>query len=73
MKRYYRIAGLSVEMDSFGKTVTQAEPYAISPVENADIYIKSNWKRLKEQYPELSEESCEYLSTGTSFYRQLIK
>lgn len=70
---YYRIAGLSVAMESFGKTVDQAKPYLGEAVGEPDIVIRSNWQRLKEKQPEISDESCEYLSTGASFYRQLIK
>lgn len=73
MMYYYRIAGLQVKMESFGKTVTQAEPYQCEPFEKADIEIQSNWQALKERSPYLSDESCEYLSTGGSFYRQLLR
>lgn len=69
----YRIAGLQVEMDSFGRTVTQAEPYRCEPFEKADIVIQSNWQGLKERAPHLSDENCEYLSTGSNFYRQLLQ
>lgn len=72
MKQTYLIAGLKVEMESFGKTVTQAEPYRCEAFEQPDIVIQSNWKALKESAPHLSDESCEYLSTGGSFYRQLL-
>ena len=70
---YYKIAGLQVEMDSFGRTVTQAEPYRCEPFEKADIVIQSKWEALKERAPYLSDDSCEYLSTGSSFYRQLLQ
>lgn len=70
---YYKVAGLSVAMESFGKTVEQAKPYLADPVDKPDIIIRSNWQKLKEKHPEISDESCEYLSTGSSFYRQLIK
>ena len=72
MKQYYKIAGLSVEMESFGKTVEQAEAYLCEPCGEADIVIRSQWQAMKRRAPELSDESCEYLSTGASFYRQLI-
>lgn len=72
MMYHYRIAGLQVAMDSFGRTVTQAESYRCEPFEKADIVIRSNWEALKAQAPHLSDESCEYLSTGSSFYRQLL-
>lgn len=74
MKKSYTIAGLSVSMDSFGYTVTQAEPYrSDAPCGEPDIVIRSNWKTLKAEQPHLSEEDCEYLSTGGSFYRQLLR
>ncbi len=73
MMSSFRIAGLQVEMDSFGKTVTQAEPYRCEPFGKADIVIQSNWKALKERSPHLSDESCEYISTGGYFYRQLLR
>ena len=72
MLQYYRIADLTVAMDSFGRTVRQAEPYRIDGTPKPDIRITSNYSTLHERYPHLSEEVCEYLSTGDSFYRQLL-
>lgn len=72
MKMYYKIAGLQVEMESFGRTVSQAEPYRCEPADKVDIVIQSNAKALKERAPYLSDDSCEYLSTGSNFYRQLL-
>lgn len=71
MTRYYNITGLTVAMDSFGRTVTQAEPYLCSAAE-PDIVISSDWKALKASQPHLSDEDCEYLVTGSNFYRQLL-
>ncbi len=73
MTHYYRIADLIVAMDSFGRTVRQAEPYRIDGTPEPDIRITSNYRALHESQPHLSEDSCEYLSTGSSFYRQLLK
>lgn len=72
MQRYYKIAGLTVEMDSFGRTVKQAEPYLCEPAE-PDIIIRSDWKALQKSQPHLSDEDCEYLCTGGAFYRQLLR
>ena len=72
MERYYNIAGLTVRMESFGRTVTQAEPYRAEPAQ-PDIVITSNWKALQEKQPHLSDEDCEYLCTGKSFYTQLLR
>lgn len=73
MPKYYKITGLTVEMESFGRTVTQAEPYLCEPVEQPDIRICSDWQRLKKIAGHLSDEDCEYLSSGGSFYNQLLK
>lgn len=72
MVQYYKIAGLTVEMDSFGRTCTQAEPYRCESAQ-PQIVIKSNWQSLQQRHPHLSDEDCEYLSTGGSFYRQLLE
>lgn len=71
MVQHYKIAGLTVAMDSFGRTVEQAKPYLCDPAE-PDITVHSNWETLRQNQPHLSDEDCEYLSTGSSFYRQLL-
>ena len=73
MEKYYNIAGLTVKMDSFGRTVEQAKPYECPPYEPVDITIQSHWKELQERQPHLSDEDCEYLSTGGCFYRNLLR
>ena len=72
MEQYYKIAGLTVKMDSFGRTLTQAEPYRCDPAE-PDVIIRSDWQALQRRQPHLNDEDCEYLSTGGSFYRQLLE
>lgn len=72
MEQYYKIAGLTVKMESFGRTEEQAEPYRCAPGE-PDVIIRSDWQALRQRQPHLSDEDCEYLSTGGSFYRQLLK
>lgn len=69
---YYRIAGLLVQMETFGKTLDQAAAY-IAEEGTPDVVITSHAEALRERQPHLSLEACEYLSTGSSFYRQLIK
>ena len=71
MEQFYSIAGLTVQMDSFGRTVTQAQPYLCAPG-TADIVITSHPAELQKNQPHLSLEDCEYLSTGAGFYRQLL-
>ena len=59
-------------MESFGRSVEQAQPYLCDPVENPDICIESRWEELKPQYPNITDDIGEYLSTGASFYKQLL-
>lgn len=73
MEQYYNITGLTVKMDSFGRTLTQAEAYRTEPKEPADIVIDSDWTRVKKHLAHLSDEDCAYLATGGDFYRQLLK
>lgn len=68
----YRIADLNVQMETFGRTQKQAAPYRIQDNAPSDITIYSNPEGLLAQNPHLSLEDCEYLSTGASFYYQLI-
>jgi len=68
---YYKIANLIIQMSTFGRTLSQAEPYRCEPAE-PDIVIQSNWQALQQAQPHLNDEDCEYLSTGGSFYRQLL-
>lgn len=72
MEQYYKIAGLTVKMDSFGKSVEQAEPYLAAPCADAQIVIESNWQKLKDRCPGCPDDLGEYMSTGASFYRQLL-
>lgn len=72
MAQYYTIAGLTVEMDSFGKTLARAKTYSCEPVKKADIQIAVNRKDLQLRQPQLSEDDCEYLCTGADFYTKLL-
>lgn len=70
--QYYKIAGLVVQMDSFGRTVQQAEKYKINPCEHVDITIESLWQSRKDKFPMLSDSDGEYLATGADFYKKLL-
>ena len=69
---YYRIAGLLVQMETFGRTLDQAAAYKTEEG-TPDVVITSYPESLHKAQPHLSLEACEYLSTGSSFYRQLLK
>ena len=72
MINYYRIAGLVVEMSSFGRTEEQAEPYLIEKQSDADIIISPNHTDVWKKMPELDLDNCEYLATGVDFYKKLL-
>ena len=69
---YYKIAGLTVAMESFGRTVAQAEPYRCAPQNKVDIEICSAWEHVKHEHPEVSDDIGEYMCTGGTFYKQLL-
>lgn len=73
MNQYYEIAGLKVRMDTFGKTELQARAYLCPPFPKEDMVVSGNPERLQQRAPYLDWDSCEYLSTGGSFYRQLLQ
>lgn len=73
MKKQYHIAGLNVEMDSFGRTQEQARRYACEPFSHTDIEIISLWEKNKKLYPYLSDDDGEYLATGSDFYKKLLR
>lgn len=73
---YYRIAGLTVAMDTFGSTLKQAQPYRCEPVEQPDVVIEAMWEiykeKLLEKYPNITADVGEYLYTGAKFYKELL-
>ncbi len=72
MEKYYKIAGLTVKMDSFGRSVFQAAPYETAPGD-ADIIIKTNPEMLANSRLTMSEENNEYMLTGGIFYTRLLE
>lgn len=72
MNLYYRIAGLTVKMDSFGRIIRQAEPYRIDEPDHVDVEIHSLWPEAKARNSHLSDSDGEYLGTGGNFHHQLL-
>ena len=72
MELFYEIAGLTVKMDTFGRTLRQAEPYLCGPRDSADIHIRSDRKAVQAKNPGMTEDHSEYLASGASFYQQLV-
>ncbi len=66
----YRIADIIVGMDTFGRTLKQAEPYRIGEAE-PQLLVISEAEDLHQRQPHLSFDDCEYMSTCASFYQRL--
>ena len=73
MEQFYRIAELIVAMNSFGRTNEQAKPYLIPTQEEPDIRIASYRDVFKGRYPNMTDDDAEYLGTGASFHKELLK
>lgn len=73
MDKFYKIAGLTVKMNSFGRTDEQADPYRCEPCEDYDFKIPSGWEQVREKYPNMSDDQCEYMGTGGWFYHKLVE
>lgn len=71
MSQFYQIAGLRVRMDTFGRTARQAEPYRCPPFEREELTVAGDWKETQRRFSHFSQDDCEYMATGSSFYRQL--
>ena len=66
----YRIADITVGMDTFGRTLQQAEAYRTAEAK-PELVVFSDAKALQEKYPHLSLDDCEYMSTCSCFYQRL--
>jgi hypothetical protein len=72
MYHYYKIADLTVKMDTFGRTADLAFPYRIEPSDHVDITIDPGYQIIKALRPDADDDLCEYLASGRVFYRHLL-
>jgi len=72
MMHYYKAAGLTFKMESFGTTLQRAARYRCQPTESVDFEVVSNWPALKASHPKVTDDIGEYMSTGACFYRHLL-
>lgn len=72
MEQDYRIAGLRVRMDTFGRTAELAQPYRIETGGTADIRIQSQREYYRGHRPDAPEEMLEYMGTARDFHTKLI-
>lgn len=71
MVQYYKIAGLVVEMDTFGRAADFARPYMIDFEGEPDLKIQADWSRFQKRFPNVSDATYEYQATAWSFNTQL--
>lgn len=72
MERTYKIAGLTVNMDTFGFAFDRGRPYEVEYTKEPDFTIVSNWKVLQQTHPDVHEYFCEYTATGTNFFERIL-
>ena len=72
MLKHYRIAGLVVEMDTFGRTENQAEAYITEDLGEPDVTISVNAQKFQNAHPHLTLDDSEYIGTCSRFYRGLL-
>lgn len=72
MKKFYRVAGIPFQMDASGMTAERAEKYRIQEQEAPLMEVTSAWEQYRDRHPNLTDDEGHYLSTGNSFYRQLL-
>lgn len=72
MEKFYKIAGLTVKMDTYGRTEEQSKPYECAPCEAVDIELRPDRENYQEHYPHLCDEDREYVATGSCFYGHLL-
>lgn len=70
---FYRIAGLTVEMDVTGRTAQQAEAYKVDFDGVADMTVRCNAEETLKRNPQLETvDLAEYIATGTVFARKML-
>ncbi|MBQ1264230.1 MAG: hypothetical protein IIY04_02300 [Oscillospiraceae bacterium] len=74
MVREYMIAGLRVQMDTFGKTEKQAAAYEVPMTGKPDVVIEQLAEQFQQKSaPHATLDSCEYMMSGASFYKELLE
>lgn len=73
MEQDYRIAGLRVRMDTFGRTEALAQPYLIKGGGPADVCIRSQREYYRQRQPDTPMDELEYMGTGRDFYTRLLR
>lgn len=73
MVQTYCIAGLYVNMDTWGQTLEHAKPYQTNGEVQSHIIIEAKPEYYKSKETEVSDDLCEYMATGADFYMKLLQ
>lgn len=73
MMKRYAIAGLTVDMELFGRTEKQAEAYRVDKEGPADLTLRGDIRKLLETDPDADLDTALYLATGAKFSRALLR
>lgn len=73
MERSYKIAGVTVNMDTFGKALAHAIAYQVEYTDQPDIRVVGDRKAFQEKYPWCNDDFCEYTSTAMDFYNKIYQ
>ena len=72
MEHTYKIAGLTVNMDTFGFVGSIARPYEVEYTSAPDMTVENKWEKVKQMHPEVTDPFCEYTATAIVFYDKLL-
>jgi len=70
---YYKIADLTVKIDTFGTAKERLEKYLCESPDTVDFELSSPWEKSKYLHPGVPDDVGEYMSLGVAFYDQLLK
>lgn len=73
MMKRYSIAGLTVDMELFGRTEKQAEAYRIDKEGSADLTLRGDIRKLLETDSNADLDTALYILSGAKFARSLLR
>lgn len=77
MMQFFNIAGLKVQMECTGRTLKQSLPYLCPACNHPDIILSAQRinqykESIRSRYPNTTDDSLDYISSGALFYRDLL-
>lgn len=72
MERFYKIAELTVKMDTHGRVAQSAIPYLIDSADSVDIEIVPDREEIKRLAPMLEDDMQEALATYRPFFIRIL-